>query len=99
MHWLLKRLWLVCQQSVRLGPATSVVPMPFGSSAGRDGVEARGLVGFADSFVIVDVEDERLKVLASGARWVSFNSVVGSVKQAGKARFKNTDSWSISKTW
>lgn len=34
-----------------------------------------GLVGLEDSlFVMVDVDDDRLKVLASGARCVSFSS-------------------------
>lgn len=53
--------------------------MPLGSSETTDVDEARGLVGFADSFVIVDVDDVRLKELASGARCVSFNSVIWSV--------------------
>jgi len=55
------------------------IPMPFGSSEGTEGAEARGLVGF--SFMIVEVEDERLNVLASGARWVSFSSEKRSVSR------------------
>lgn len=35
---------------------------------------ARGLVALDGSFVMVEVDDERLKVFARGARWVSFSS-------------------------
>ena len=51
-----------------------LVPIPFVSLLLVD-TFARGLVAFAGSFVIVEVEDERLKVLARGARCVSFSSV------------------------
>ena len=44
------------------------VPIPFGSSAIEVADDASGLVDFVDSFTMVDVEEERLKVLASGAR-------------------------------
>lgn len=51
--------------------------MPLGSLTAVD--EERGLFGGLDegSGVMVEVEDERLKVLAKGARCVSLSSGVG----------------------
>lgn len=59
------------------------IPMPLGSLTAVD--EARGLVGGlgAGSGVIVEVEDERLKVLAKGARCVSLSS--GAVSDASRS--------------
>ena len=54
--------------------AACLVPIPLGSLTVVD--EARGLFGGlgAGSGVMVEVEDERLKVLAKGARCVSLSS-------------------------
>lgn len=47
--------------------------MPFVSLVRVEELE-RGLVGLAGSFVMVDVEEDLLKVLARGARCVSLSS-------------------------
>lgn len=54
------------------------IPMPLTSLDDEDDELARGLDGGfgASLLVMVDVEDERLKVLARGARCVSFSSGV-----------------------
>lgn len=80
MSWLRRRL---CSVSGNLAEVTAgVIPMPLGSLTAVD--EARGLFGGlgAGSGVIVEVEDERLKVLAKGARCVSLSS--GAVSDAGR---------------
>ena len=48
--------------------------MPFGSFASMVVLEVEPEAGLGESPTIVEVEDERLKVLAKGARWVSFSS-------------------------
>lgn len=65
-----------CQRCLTAkGVIDGVVRMPLGSSE-TVVLFARGLVDFAvESFVIVEVDEERLNVLASGARCVSLSSV------------------------
>lgn len=64
-----------CCQRILSKDRQSLIPMPFASLA-ADVALASGLVGGLDaaSFVMVDVDEERLKVLASGARCVSLSS-------------------------
>ena len=46
---------------------------------------------------IVEVEEERLKVFASGARWVSFSS--GGMSAGIAVHPEKTYFWSVSTTW
>lgn len=55
-------------------------PIPFLSVTAVSALETLG--AFCESLDwMVDVEEERLKVLASGARWVSFSSALHSASR------------------
>lgn len=57
-----------------------ILPIPFGSLALASVlVEANGLEGLDDSLTMVEVDEERPKVFARGARWVSLSSVSVSI--------------------
>lgn len=64
--------------SVGMAWSEQYLPMPLGS-LGSETLEA---LGVCSPPTMVDVDDERLKVLASGARWVSLSSARCYVRRA-----------------
>lgn len=61
------------------------IPMPLGSF-GSDKVVLLVAFGVCSPLTMVEVEDERLKVLASGARWVSLSSAACQRRYEGNMR-------------
>src|SRR5688572_27362298 len=80
-HW-------TCQQCAQCKVQQNA-PMPvgsFGSTAAPAVLEIEAFGVAASALTMVDVDDERLKVLVRGARWVSFSSTVGLASRFGGAR-------------
>jgi hypothetical protein len=73
-HLLRRQLGLISSRDSREDRCDS--PMPWGSFASERAVLLVAL-GVCSPLTMVDVEDERLNVLASGARCVSLSSVHG----------------------
>ena len=74
------------------------VPMPCGSLE-SESVVLLDALGVCSPLTMVEVEDERLKVLASGARCVSLSSTAGQRGIRGHKKNGHTHSSSISSSW